>query len=161
VTAAQKRAPLRDFRILWTGQVVSSVGTRVSGVAFPLLTLALTHSATAVGIVSFAGALPLLLLTLHAGALVDRHDRKRLMAACEAARALALGSVVAGVHWHFVSVAQLASSRSSKAPASRCSRSRRGRRSSSSSLVHGWPRLRRSTRDASTARSSSGRRLGE
>jgi MFS family permease len=108
VTAAQKRAPLRDFRILWTGQVVSSVGTRVSGVAFPLLTLALTHSATAVGIVSFAGALPLLLLTLHAGALVDRHDRKRLMAACEAARALALGSVVAGVHWHFVSVAQLA-----------------------------------------------------
>lgn len=98
---------MRDFRILWAGQVVSSLGTRISGVAFPLLTLRLTHSATKAGAVGFAGTLPLLLLTLHAGAYVDRHDRRRLMLACEVARAVALASVAAGVVGHFVSFWQI------------------------------------------------------
>jgi MFS family permease len=100
-------ASLRDFRILWLGQVVSALGTRVSGVAFPLLTLTLTGSATKAGAVGFAGTLPLLVLTLHAGALVDRYDRKRMMLACEAARAVALASVAAGVLWGFISFWQL------------------------------------------------------
>jgi MFS family permease len=98
---------VRDFRVLWAGQVVSDLGTRVSGVAYPLLTLALTHSATKAGIVGFAAALPLLLLTLHAGALVDRYDRKRLMLACEGARAIALGSIGIGVLAGFASFEQL------------------------------------------------------
>ena len=98
---------MRDFRILWTGQVVSALGTRISGVAFPLLTLRLTHSATKAGAVGFAGTLPLLLLTLHAGAFADRHDRRRMMIACEVARAIALASIAAGVVWHFVSFTQL------------------------------------------------------
>jgi MFS family permease len=98
---------MRDFRVLWAGQVVSDLGTRVSGVAYPLLTLALTHSATKAGVVGFAATLPLLLLTLHAGALVDRYDRKRLMLACEGARAIALGSVGIGVLAGFVSFEQL------------------------------------------------------
>jgi MFS family permease len=98
---------MRDFRILLGGQVVSALGTRVSGVAFPLLTLRLTHSATKAGAVGFAGTLPLLVLTLHAGVFVDRHDRRRLMIACEAARAAALASVAAGVVWGFVSFWQL------------------------------------------------------
>jgi MFS family permease len=54
-----------------------------------VLTLALTHSATKAGVVGFAATLPLLALTLHAGVLVDRYNRKRLMLACEGARALA------------------------------------------------------------------------
>ncbi len=98
---------LRDFRVLLAGQVVSSLGTRISGVAFPLLTLLLTGSATKAGAVGFAGTLPLLLLTLHAGVFVDRYDRRRLMLACEAVRAVALGSVAAGVLWSFVSFWQL------------------------------------------------------
>jgi MFS family permease len=104
---SERGAGLRDFRILWLGQVVSDVGTRVSGIAYPLLTLALTHSATKAGVVGFAGSLPLLVLTLHAGAIVDRYDRKRLMLACETARALALGSVGIGITLGFVSFAQI------------------------------------------------------
>lgn len=83
----------RDFLLLWSGQVVSTVGSEVSQLAYPLLVLALTHSARDAGIVGFARALPFLLLYLPAGAYVDRWDRKRVMLASDAGRALALGSV--------------------------------------------------------------------
>ena len=83
----------RDFVLLWSGQVVSALGSEVSQLAYPLLVLALTHSPRDAGIVGFARALPFLLFYLPAGALVDRWDRKRVMLAAEAGRALALGSV--------------------------------------------------------------------
>jgi len=89
-------APLRrnrDFVLLWSGQVVSTVGTRVSSLAFPLLVLGLTGSPAQAGIVGFAQTLPYLVLYLPAGALVDRWDRKRIMLAADAGRAVALGSV--------------------------------------------------------------------
>jgi predicted MFS family arabinose efflux permease len=83
----------RDFMVLWTSQVVSTVGTRISGIAYPLLVLAITGSPAQAGIVAFAQTLPFLVLFLPAGALVDRWDRRRVMLACEAGRAIALGSV--------------------------------------------------------------------
>jgi MFS family permease len=101
-------ARLRDFRILLAGQVVSALGTRVSGIATPLLALAITGSALETGVVEFAGTLPILLLTLYAGVAVDRYDRKRMMLACEAARALALASIAVGVLAGVVSFGQLA-----------------------------------------------------
>src|SRR5262249_46369642 len=64
----------RDFRLLWIGQAVSTLGTNVSSVAFPLLVLATRGSAADAGLVGFLGTLPLALLQLPAGALVDRWD---------------------------------------------------------------------------------------
>jgi MFS family permease len=78
---------------LWTGQVVSTLGTRVTSVAYPLLVLTLTHSPAKAGIVGFAQTLPYMLFFLPAGALVDRWNRKRIMLAADAGRALALGSI--------------------------------------------------------------------
>jgi predicted MFS family arabinose efflux permease len=83
----------RDFTILWTGQVVSTIGSRVSNLAFPLLVLATTHAPAKAGIAGFANALPNLFLYLPAGALVDRWDRKRIMLTADGARALALASI--------------------------------------------------------------------
>jgi MFS family permease len=83
----------RDFMVLWTSQVVSTVGTRVSSIAFPLLVLAVTHSPAKAGLVGFAQTLPFLLLYLPAGAFIDRWNRKRTMLVCDAGRALALGSI--------------------------------------------------------------------
>ena len=83
----------RDFQLLWTTQIVSEVGTAVSAVAYPLLTLSLTHSPAKTGVVGFAATLPWFLFSLPAGALVDRWNRKRLMLACESLRGLALGSI--------------------------------------------------------------------
>jgi MFS family permease len=83
----------RDFLLLWSGQVVSTVGTRITSLAYPLLVLALTRSPAKAGIVGFAQTLPFLLLYLPAGALVDRWNRKWVMLASDAGRALALGSI--------------------------------------------------------------------
>jgi MFS family permease len=87
----------RDFVLLWTGQVVSTVGTRVSAVAFPLLVLAVTGSPAQAGLVGFAQGLPYVLVYLPAGALVDRWDRRRTMLAADACRAVAIGSVAIAV----------------------------------------------------------------
>ena len=83
----------RNYLILWGGQVVSSVGTQVSQLAFPLLVLLLTHSAAQAGFVGALRALPYLLFSLPAGALIDRWDRKRVMMLCDAVRALCLASI--------------------------------------------------------------------
>jgi MFS family permease len=96
VSAAPGRIPLRknrDFILLWSGQVVSTVGSEVSGLAFPLLVLALTGSARDAGIVGFARSLPFLFVYLPAGVYVDRWNRKRVMLVADAGRALAIGSV--------------------------------------------------------------------
>jgi hypothetical protein len=50
----------RDFMVLWSSQVVSTVGSRVSSIAYPLLVLALTHSPAKAGVVGFAQTLPFL-----------------------------------------------------------------------------------------------------
>jgi MFS family permease len=101
----------RDFTVLWTSQVASTVGTRVTAVAYPLFVLLLTGSPALAGLVGFAQTLPFLLLYLPGGAWIDRWERRRTMIACELGRAVALGSVAAvallgGVH--AVTVAQLA-----------------------------------------------------
>jgi MFS family permease len=109
-TGTRSVAPLRrnrDFMLLWSGQVVSTIGTRVTSVAYPLLVLALTGSPAQAGIVGFAQTLPFLLLYLPAGALVDRWPRKRTMILCDIGRALALGSVAVTAVLGTVSVPQL------------------------------------------------------
>ncbi len=83
----------RAYMLLWSGQAVSSVGSQMSQVAFPLLALALTGSLAQMGLLGAARVLPYLVLSLPAGVLVDRWDRKRMMLLCDAGRALALGSI--------------------------------------------------------------------
>jgi MFS family permease len=97
----------RDFMLLWTGQVVSTVGSRASSVAFPLLVLALTGSPSKAGLVAFAQALPFPLLFLPAGIVVDRVDRKRLLLLAEGVRALAFASLVAALAVDEVSMAHI------------------------------------------------------
>jgi MFS family permease len=65
--------------LLWSGQVISSMGTQVSQLAFPLLILFLTHSPALAGLLGALRALPYLIFSLPAGALIDRWDRKRVM----------------------------------------------------------------------------------
>ena len=83
----------RDFALLLGGQVVSTLGTGVSSIAFPLLVLSLTHSPARAGIVGFAQTIPYLVLFLPAGALVDRWARKRVMLVADAARCAAFASI--------------------------------------------------------------------
>jgi transmembrane secretion effector len=97
----------RDFTLLWSGQLVSTIGSQVSALAFPLLVLALTHSPAKAGVVGFANALPNLFFYLPAGVLVDRWNRKRIMVAADVARVLLLASIAIALWAHVLSFAQI------------------------------------------------------
>jgi MFS family permease len=81
----------RDFVLYQSGGLLSTFGSGISGIAYPLLTLALTHSAAKTGYVGAVEFLPLVLLSAPAGVAADRFDRKRLMIAADMAGAAALG----------------------------------------------------------------------
>jgi MFS family permease len=76
----------RDYVILLTGQIVSTLGTSMSAVTLPLLILVLTGSPAQAGIAGFLETLPFLILSLPAGALVDRWNRKLVMILCDLGR---------------------------------------------------------------------------
>jgi len=97
----------RDFNLLWIGQVVSDLGAHVSAIAFPLLVLATTGSPARAGIVAAAGNLPLLVLAVPAGALVDRWDQKRVLIVADCARCAALGSLALAVALDSVTFAHI------------------------------------------------------
>ena len=97
----------RDFMLLWSGQVISTLGTRISSLAYPLLVLTLTGSPAQAGLVGFAQALPYIVWFLPAGALVDRWPRKRIMLTADLGRAIALGTVVAALLLDRITVAHL------------------------------------------------------
>jgi len=86
-THEQPLARNRDFKVLLTSQAVSSLGDGVSFAALPLLVLALTGSAFAMGVVGAIQTLPDLLFGMIAGAIADRSDRKRMMFVADLVRA--------------------------------------------------------------------------
>lgn len=67
----------------------------------------MTGSPAAAGLSMFAFTLPMVLLTLPAGAILDRVDRKRVMLACEAARGLGAGSIAFGLWAGWLTFAQV------------------------------------------------------
>jgi predicted MFS family arabinose efflux permease len=83
----------RDYRWLWGGQAVSSLGTGISQFAFPLLILVLTGSPAATGFAAALGRAPYLFFSLPAGALVDHWNRKRVLLICTVGLLLSVGSV--------------------------------------------------------------------
>jgi MFS family permease len=87
--------------------MLSSIGTQTSTLAFPLLVLAITRSPAQAGFASALRAVPYVLLSLPAGALVDRWDRKRVMLLCDTGRAIALGSIPMALALGRLTVAQL------------------------------------------------------
>ena len=73
----------RNFRIFWTGQTLSLMGTWMQSMAQGWLALELTNDPVFVGAVATCTSLPILLLSLHAGVLADRHDRMRVLRAMQ------------------------------------------------------------------------------
>ena len=91
-------APLRrnrDFLLLQTAQLLSSGGSQISAIAYPLLVLALTGSPAKAGIVAFARLLAMALGALPAGLAADHWPRRRLLIAAHAVRSVAIGTLAA------------------------------------------------------------------
>lgn len=79
------------FRYLWSSAASSNLADGVLKVGAPLLAVTLTRSPTLVSLVSVAITLPWLLFALHAGAIADRMDRRRIMVIANWLRGGALG----------------------------------------------------------------------
>src|SRR6478672_2447994 len=76
--AAHRLTGQRDFRLLWTGYAVSSLGSEVTVLALPLAAAVMLHaSALQMGLLTAAGTAPVLALGLLAGVWVDRLPRRR------------------------------------------------------------------------------------
>ena len=97
----------RDFVLLQSGQMLSTIGTAASQIAYPLLVLALTNSPAKAGIVGFSSIVPYALFGLLAGVVADRWNRKRVMIAMDLVRVLAMASVVVALSLGDLTFAQL------------------------------------------------------
>lgn len=73
----------RNFRIFYGGQILSLVGTWMQSTAHGWLVLELTNSELLLGLVTAAGSLPILLLTLYAGVVADRRDKRAIILAAQ------------------------------------------------------------------------------
>jgi MFS family permease len=78
----------RDFRLLFTGQLVSVLGTQLTVVAIPYQVYGMTHSSLQVGAVSLAQLFPFIAGALMAGPIGDAVDRRPIMVWTSAAMAL-------------------------------------------------------------------------
>ena len=80
------RLPLR-YWLQFAASSISNAGDGLALAATPLLTLSLTSDTRLIGAVSFASSLPWLVLTLPAGVIIDRIDRRRTMVSVKIGRA--------------------------------------------------------------------------
>ena len=80
----------RNYRLFFFGQGVSLIGTWMQTIALGWLVYRITHSPFLLGMVGFAGQLPLLLLTPLAGVLSDRWQRRRVLVATQSLAMLQL-----------------------------------------------------------------------
>ena len=69
----------RDFRLLWSGNLVSLIGRQMTVVAVPYQVYVLTRSSVAVGLIGVAQLVPYVAMSLVGGAIADRFDRRRLL----------------------------------------------------------------------------------
>lgn len=81
-------AQMRNFYILWVGQLISLTGSGLTGFALGIWVFQKTGSATALTLISFFAIVPIIVFSPIAGALVDRWDRRLTLVLSEAGAAL-------------------------------------------------------------------------
>jgi MFS family permease len=97
----------RNYRLFFGGQTVSLVGSWITRVATSWLVYRLTGSELLLGIVAFAGQIPLLLLAPFGGVLGDRWDRRRILVITQVLSALQSLALAVLVFTDHITVAYL------------------------------------------------------
>jgi len=69
----------RDFRLFWTGNFLSNIGTWMQNIAQGWLVLQLTNSAFWLGMVGFCASIPILLFALIGGVIADHVNKRKLL----------------------------------------------------------------------------------
>jgi MFS family permease len=103
----------RNYRLFWSGQIISLIGTWMQTVGQGWLVLSLTNSPFKLGFVSMAGSLPILLFTLWGGVVADRVNKRNLILFTQSS-AMTLAFILAALTsfkvvqvWHIVMLAFL------------------------------------------------------
>jgi MFS family permease len=94
----------RDFRVLWFGACTSSIGTWMQSLAANWLILAITGSATYLGLDAFLQQLPIMLFTLIGGVLADRLDRRRTLLLSQYVQTATAGTLAVLVYFGYVEI---------------------------------------------------------
>ena len=92
---------------LWWANAISSTGDGAFVAALPLLAVTISRDPRLVAVVTAAGYLPWMVLSLPAGALVDRYDRATLMWRAQAVQAAVVAAVAVLVVFRIVNIAVL------------------------------------------------------
>ena len=97
-----------DFMKLWSGQIISEIGSRITrdGVPYTAV-IVLNAPASQMGFLTAVGAASVLLFGLLAGVWVDRFRRRPIMIAADVARAVILASIPIAAFAHRLSMTQL------------------------------------------------------
>ncbi|RST12689.1 MFS transporter [Streptomyces sp. WAC05374] len=104
---------VRNYRLFFTGAIVSNTGTWMARITQDWLVLSLTGSAAAVGITTALQFLPMLLFGLYGGVIADRYPKRRLLLLSQGALGLcglALAVLTLSGHvqvWHVYLIASL------------------------------------------------------
>jgi MFS family permease len=88
----------RNYRVFFTGQLISLIGTWMTHTAQGWLVYELTGSKTLLGVVAAASNLPLMLLSTHGGWMADRHP-KRTILLCTQVSFMILSLLMAALVW--------------------------------------------------------------
>ena len=108
--AVLRRGPFARYA---SGDAVSMIGYWMQATVQSIVMTGLTDKAVWLGMVNFAGSVPMLALTIYGGAMADRFDKRKIIIACQVvqiALALAVGWLVAAGHvqiWHILAAAVL------------------------------------------------------
>jgi MFS family permease len=73
----------RDFRLLWIGQLLSSIGTQMQAITINWQIYVLTGSAVALGLIGLVRVVPIIIFSLIGGVFADTHDRRRVLLATQ------------------------------------------------------------------------------
>jgi DHA3 family macrolide efflux protein-like MFS transporter len=99
----------RSFGWMWSGQLVSTIGSALTSLAASIYVYRVTGSAASVGLMLMATAAPSLVVGLIAGVFVDRFDRRRIMITADCIRAVLVFSipflVPLNIAWLYIIVA--------------------------------------------------------
>src|SRR5437763_14814928 len=96
-----------NFMLLWSGQLVSWIGTQITNITFSLLVLALTGSTVHAGSIAAIRGAVYVFWAIPAGALIDRWDRKTVMVIANIGSGLAMGSIYFALLLKHLTIPQL------------------------------------------------------
>src|SRR5262249_14917003 len=90
----------RDFRLLWTGEAISQIGSQITLVALFVQVYGLTHSSFAVDAIGIVQLVPMILASVGFGPQIDRFDRRRILLGAQTGLMVSSVLLLVGAHLH-------------------------------------------------------------